>query len=101
MVFVRACPCLEYIKLVKIRIIPFKSALSNGGFPPLFLVALPVNLPEKPLVKYHFSLLVQLYSFGMHGSISTKRIKILAFPMYGLDDVCRDQYFLCAYLQAF
>jgi hypothetical protein len=67
----------------------------------LFLGALPVNRPEKPLVKNHFSLLVQLSSFEMHGSISPKHIKILAFPISGLDDVCRDQYFLCTYLQAF
>ena len=67
----------------------------------LFLGALPVNLPEKPLVKNHFSLLVQLYSFEMHGPISSEHIKILAFPIFGLDDVCRDQHFLCTYLQAF
>ena len=64
----------------------------------LFLGALPVNLPEKPLVKNHFSLLVQLYSFEINGSIPPEHIKILAFSILGLVDVCRHQYFLRIYL---
>jgi len=62
---------------------------------------LPVNHPEKPPVKNHFSLLAQLYSFEIHGSIPQEHIKILAFPIFGVDDVCGHQYILCFYLQAF
>ena len=68
---------------------------------PFFVLFLPVNRPEKPLVKNRFSLLVQLYSFEMHGLVPPQHIKVLAFPIFGLDDVCQHQYFLCAYLQAF
>lgn len=65
------------------------------------LQALPVNRPEKPPVKNHFSLPVHLYSFEIHGFLPPEHIKILAFPIDGLVDVCWHQHFLCFYLQAF
>jgi hypothetical protein len=66
-----------------------------------FLMALPVNRPEKPPVKNHFSLPVHLYSFEIHGFLPPEHIKVLAFPIFGLVDFCWYQHFLCFYLQAF